>query len=168
MNIEDNEKDVSEFISVDDLTKELLTCYQMQLDDEGSCKPVFLGKYHEIPLPVSKVMEYKKYKLMFVTYILTQEEIDQKLYKIVGINIFRNGRSSSAYSLDFVYDDETKKFNLIFCEHNEGEGSFDKQNWEVIQTLDNLPEREKIMNHLAEYIFKDPVKGILLGNKRFK
>lgn len=117
-----NSDNDDEFETVDDLAnnQNLIKCYQMQIDDDNHCEPVFLGQYPDVPLPVNKIIKYKKYNLHIVTYVLTEEEIQNNIFKIVGMNVFRQGRNSSLYSLDLSLKSDKTNYQLLFSDHKKG------------------------------------------------
>ena len=108
-----NNSNNEEFETVDQLAdkQNLITCYQMQIDDNNECRPIYLGRYPDVPLPVNKIIKYKKYILHVVTYILTEQEIKDKLYKIVGVTGFRKNRKNSLFSLDLVLNEDNLDMN---------------------------------------------------------
>jgi len=145
----------SEFQTVDDLAKnqQLIDCYQIQVDDNNKCFPVHLGKYPDVPLPVNKVIQYKKYNLHVVTYVLTEEEVQNKLYKIVGVNVFRNGRKSSMCSLDLVMG-ENGKYELLYNDHKNNETK-------VVEKLEKFPGKDKVLEYIITKAFEEPLKSVL-------
>lgn len=147
----------SEFLSIDDLVKgnELVDCYQMQVNDENECKPVYLGKYPDVPLPVNKVIQYKKYDLHVVTYVLTKDEVENELYKIVGVNVFRRNRKNSKCSLDLAFNSENGGYQLIFNDHLNNTSS-------IVENIEKFPGRDKVLDFIVDKAFKDPVKAVLI------
>jgi hypothetical protein len=164
----------SEFTTVDELADKhgLINCYQIQVDDANNCKPVFLGSYPDVPLPVHKILQYKKYNLHAVTYILTEQEIRDKLFKIVGVNVFRRNRKNSVCSLDLVMVDENNfvggnigaisskvlrntKYQLIFNDHV-------KNTSIVVENLEKFPGKDQVLEYVIVRSFEDPVKAFLL------
>lgn len=153
------EKKEEEFKSVEQLTQHLYDCYQIQVDDEGNCQPVLLGRYHEIPLPINKVIKYKKYLLHVVTYILTQEEVDNKLYKIVGVNVIRQNRKNSICSLDLTFNVDQNRYELLFCDHKKDPN--DPTAVQLVEVLPKFPGKDKVMQYIINKAFDDPVKSVL-------
>jgi hypothetical protein len=152
----DNSSD-QEFDTVDKLAdnQKLIKIYQMQVDDSNQCKPVELGMYPDIPLPVNKIINYKRYDLHVVTYILTEDEIKRKLYKIVGVNVFRRGRKSSMCSLDLVMSDEVKgEYQLLFNDHKNNTTA-------IVEKLDKFPGKDKVMEYIINKSFEGPIKKII-------
>lgn len=154
--MEDSMNAHDEFGTVDDLTnKNFVDCYQMQVDEENNCTPIHLGKYPDVALPVHKIINYKKYLLHVVTYLLTQEEVDNKLYKIVGVNVFRRNRKSSICSLDLVKNGDESGYQLLFCDHR-------KNTVDVVENIEKFPGKDKVLGYVIQKAFEDPVKSILL------
>ena len=145
-----------EFDTVDKIASKqnLINCYQIQIDDNDNCIPVHLGLYPELPLPVNKIIKYNDYNLHVVTYILSDDEIKQKLFKIVGIMIFKNNNNSSICSLDLIANHE-HKYQLIFNDHN-------NNTTEIIETLDKFPNKDKVLEYIVNKSFEDPIKSIIL------
>lgn len=147
-----------EFSTVDDLAKSqnLIPCYQMQINDDNECNPVYLGKYPDVPLPVNKSIKYNNYNIHVVTYVLTEEEVKNKLYKIVGVNIFKENKRNSLYSLDLVMnEDENGQYQLLFNDHK-------KNTTSVVENLENFPDKDKILDYIIKKTFEDPLKSILI------
>ena len=132
----------------------LIDCYQIQVDTHNQIAPMFLGKYREIPLPVNKIVEFDKYKLHVVTYVMSGEEIANKIYKIVGVNVFRGGEDASICALDLVAQNDG--FELVFSNHQTGET-------EVVEKLEYFPPKHKVLEYVISRAFEEPVKSILLS-----
>jgi hypothetical protein len=162
MSGKDNKQNDSEsedtFLTVDDLTKSqnLIPCYQMQVNDNNVCSPAYLGMYPDVPLVVSKIINYNNHNLHVVTYVLTKEEIENKLYKIVGVNIFKENKRNSLYSLDLVMnEDENGQYQLLFNDHK-------KNTTTVVENLEKFPGKDKILDYIIKKTFEDPLKSILI------
>lgn len=138
--------------------QKLIKCYQIQVDDNGECKPVYLGLYPDIPLPVNKIIKRKKYDLHVVTYVLTDEEINKGLYKIVGVNVFRQGRKDSLYSLDLIFEPKLNKYQLIFNDHR-------KQTTILVENLEKFPGKDSVLEYIIVKAFEEPLKSILISHK---
>ena len=149
--------------TLDALTNELHKCYQIQVDDDGICKPVLMGKYREIPLPINKKIKYKKYILYVVTYILTQEEIDKKIYKIIGVNLIRRNRKKSICSLDLTFNVNLNRLELLFCDHKKEPN--DPEAVRTIEILTKFPKKDKVVEYIIEKAFDEPIKSILLRRR---
>lgn len=147
-----------EFQTIDKLADSsgLIDCFQIQIDESNVCKPVFLGAYPEVPLPVNKVIEYKKFVLHVVTYVLTKEEIDEGLYKIVGVNVFKKKEIESLCSLDLVMNKKTGRYQLLFNDHK-------KYTTDVVETLDKFPGVDKVLEYIIRKAFENPLKKILVN-----
>jgi len=145
-----------DFYTVDELAKKqgLINCYQMQVDDNNECFPVNLGKYPDVPLPVNHVIKYKKHMLHVVTYVLTEQEVKDKLFKIVGVNVFRNNSKNSMCSLDLVKNEEQGNYQLLFNDHK-------KNTTDVIENIEKFPGKTKVLNYVIDKVFEDPVKSII-------
>lgn len=154
--IMDNQ-DTEEFQTVDDLgnNQKLINCYQIQVDENNACKPVHLGMYPDVPLPVNRIIKYKKYDLHVVTYVLTEDEIRDKLFKIVGVNVFRRNRKSSLCSLDLVMNDEKGNYQLLFNDHKANTST-------VVENLEKFPGKDIILGYIINKAFDDPLKSILI------
>ena len=146
----------NEFISIEELAEEnnLIDCYQIQIDDGNIYSAIYLGKYPEIPLPVNKIINYGKYKLFVVTYILTKHEIDNNKLKILGVNIIKEGQNESTYSLDLIAIPENK-YQLVFSNHNDNTSI-------VVENIEIFPKKDKVLEYIIEKTFENPVKEILL------
>lgn len=158
----DTEKDMDEFETVEQLAlkQNLIDCYQMQVDKNNECHPVHLGKYPDVPLPVNHIIKYKKYILHYVTYVLTDEEIKNKLFKIIGVNVFRQNRNSSMCSLDLVKngdskDNEVGKYQLLFNDHKNNKSI-------VVENLEKFPGKDKALAYIINKTFEDPLKSVLV------
>lgn len=156
--IVNNDDDVDdEFHTVDELAnnQKLINCYQIQVDENNLCKPVHLGMYPDVPLPVNQIIKYKKHSLHLVTYVLTEEEVKDKLFKIVGVNVFRQNRKSSLCSLDLVMNEEKGNYQLLFNDHK-------KNTTKVVENLEKFPGKDKVLAYVLNKAFEDPVKAILV------
>lgn len=151
-----HDQDNNSTVTIDELAKNqnLIKCYQMQVDDDR-CFPVYLGKYPDIPMAVNKTLNYNKYDLFIVTYILTEDEIKDKLYKIVGVNVFKHNKKDSIYSLDLVKNDESNGYQLLFSDHM-------KNTSKVIENLEKFPGKDKVLEYIIEKTFEEPLKSILI------
>lgn len=153
----DDYNDLEEFETVDQLAdkQQLINCYQMQVDKDNECHPVLLGRYPDVPLPVNHVLKYKKYLLHYVTYVLTEDEVQDKLFKIIGVNVFRQNRKSSMCSLDLIKNDESGKYQLIFNDHRSNKTS-------LVENLETFPGKDKALAYVINKSFEEPLKSILL------
>jgi hypothetical protein len=148
----ENVEDIEQYVDVDKLTNLHYKCYQIQVIDDV-CVPVFIGAYENVPLPIIKVMKYKKYVLHIVVYLMTKEEVDNMLYKIVGINIARQNRANSLWSFDLIYNVGAKCFQHILCDHKNG-------TVKEIENIEKFPGRDRAVENLVMRIFEDPVNKI--------
>ena len=154
----EKQPDNNEYQTVDELAKTnaLIECYQIQVNESNVCIPVLLGEYPEVPLPVNKIIQYNnKYALHVVTYILTKEEIDNGLYKIVGVNVFKRDRNTSLCSLDLVMDRDTSTYQLLFNDH-------DNNTTKIVEKLEKFPPVDKVLEYVIHKSFEEPLKSILI------
>lgn len=149
---ENNEYDTIEQVAED---QNLIDCYQIQVDEDNNCTPVYLGKYPEIPLPVHQIFKYKKYRLHVVTYVLSDSEIGNNLFKIVGVNIFRQNRKNSLCSLDLVLNPDKNGYQLLFNDHMTNESN-------IVENLEKFPGKDNVLEYIVNKAFQDPVKSRLL------
>lgn len=149
-------EEIDEFETVDKLADQqnLIDCYQMQVDKNNECHPVHLGKYPDVPLPVNHVLKYKKYNLHYVTYVLTKDEVENKLFKIIGVNVFRQNRKASMCSLDLVKDGESGRYQLLFNDHKNNKTL-------VVENLEKFPGKDKALSYILSKSFEDPLKSVL-------
>jgi hypothetical protein len=152
-----SEQNKSEFQTVDELAnnQKLIKIYQIQVNDASEGVPVFLGMYPDVPLPINKILNYKNHNLHIVTYVMTESEIKENIYKIIGINIFEKGNKSSLCSLDLTYNPVLKQFELVFSDHV-------KKTLEVVEKLEKFPGKENVMEYILEKVFEDPIKSIIV------
>jgi hypothetical protein len=145
----------TEFDSIEKVAdkQKLINCYQMQIIDD-ICKPVNLGFYPELPLPVNKVIKYNNYVLNIVTYILSHDEVIKKLFKIIGIMVFKIDKKESICSLDLILN-EKNVFQLIFNDHGDN-------TTKIIETLDKIPKKENLLEYIIEKAFEEPIRSIIL------
>jgi len=146
-----------DFHTVDELAnnQKLINCYQIQVDENNTCNVVHLGMYPDVPLPVNKIINYKKHNLHVVTYVLTEDEVKDKLFKIVGVNVFRQNRKSSLCSLDLVMNEEKGNYQLLFNDHK-------KNITKVVENLEKFPGKDNVLEYIINKAFEDPVKQILV------
>ena len=147
----------SDFKSIDELTQEqqFIDCYQMQLDDKNICNHVYLGKYLEIPLPVHKIINFNNHKLHVVSYILSDDDIKNKIYKIVGVNVFEKDKTDSLCSIDLVKHPDNNSYQILYCDH------VNKTVHEV-ENIETFPDKDKVLEYIITKAFEEPVKSILL------
>lgn len=107
---------ISDKINIFANNNDLISCYQMQIKHD-KCVPVFIGQYKTLPVPTHKIIKHNKYYLHVITYILTDEEIKNKIYKIVGIVVFRNLNEKSFCSIDLILAPTTEEYQLIYNNH---------------------------------------------------
>jgi hypothetical protein len=149
---------MSEYITIDELAKgqNFTDCYQMQLDDEDICSPVYLGKYIDVPLPVHKTINYNNHNLHIVSYVLTDDDIKDKIYKMVGVNVFEKDKTNSLCSLDLAKHPDNNSYQLIYSNHKD-------RTVKVIKNIEKFPGREKVLEYVLEQTFEEPIKSILLS-----
>ena len=87
--------------------------------------------------------------------ILTEKEIKNKLFKILGVNVFRRNRKSSMCSLDIVKDGVTEKYQLVFSDHKNKKSI-------IVENLDKFPDKEKALAFVINKSFEEPLKSILI------
>ena len=133
--------------------QKLINCYQMQIEND-TCIPVNLGFYPELPLPINKIIKYDNYNLHIVTYILSHDEVIKKLFKIVGVMVFKSSSVKSICSLDLIINDKNE-FQLIFNDH-------DNNTTKIIETLKAVPKKEELLEYIIERAFDEPIRSILL------
>jgi hypothetical protein len=154
-NMDDNSDE--DFVTINQMAdnQKLVNCYQMQVDDNNECFPVQLGWYPDVPLPVNRIIKYKKYMLHLVTYVLTEDEIQNKLFKIVGVNVFRANRKNSLCSLDFVKNEEQSNYQLLFNDHK-------NNTTKVVENVEKFPGKDRVLEYVFNKVFETPVKSILI------
>jgi hypothetical protein len=143
------------FMTLNELAdkNKLVNCYQIQVEN-NKYKPVFLGKYPEVPLPINKVINYdNNNKLHVVTYVLTEKEVQDGLLKIVGVNLFKGNDTSSICGLDLVANNG--KYELVYSDHLNNTSN-------TIKKLNNFPQKDKVIEYVVENCFTEPFKSILL------
>lgn len=146
------------FSTVDELanSQNLIACYQMQVDNNGVCAPVYLGRYPDVPLPVNKALKFGDHQLHIVTYVLTEDEVKNKLYKIVGVNVFENNKRNSKCSLDLIMNDEKGTYQLLFNDHHNNTSH-------VVENLEKFPDKKHVLDYVITKAFsEEPLKSILL------
>lgn len=147
--------DESEFSNVNELIGGLSRCYQIQVDDKDLCSPVYLGNYADVPMPVHKIIRYKNYNLHVVTYILTEDEIKNKLFKLVGVNVFKQDKKNSLCSLDLIFDTVTETYQLIFNDHRDNITT-------LVEKLEKFPGKDNILSYVINKSFEEPLKSIII------
>ncbi len=147
----------NEFNAIDKVAENqnLIDCYQIQVDDVNNSSPVYLGKYPDVPLPVHRIFKFKKYRLHLVTYVLTNDEIENSIFKIVGVNVFRQNRKNSICSLDLVLSPDKNSYQLLFNDHVTNESN-------IVENLEKFPGKDDVLEYITKKAFDDPVKSILL------
>lgn len=147
-----------EFKTINDIAfdQKLIECYQIQIHD-NKATPILLGMYPEIPLPVNKTLKYDKYDIYVVTYILSKEEIDNKIYKIIGVHGMLNKSYDSIFSVDLISNALNEKdgeninsYQIIFNDHKNN----DTKN---IKKIEKFPDREHVIEMLITTTFEEPI-----------
>ena len=142
-----------EYVSINTKESDLIECYQIQIQNDEFV-PILMGKYSEIPVPVLKTLKYKNHKLITISYILTKDEIDKKLYKLIGILITNNNDNESSYSIDLIYNHEKEKLEIILVNHKTTE-------IKSIKLLDKVPKKEDMLDVLFQSLLDENVSKIL-------
>lgn len=156
-NVDVNDQDLNEYDAVEKVAdnQNLIDCYQIQVDNDNNCSPVYLGKYPEVPLPVHQIFKFKKYRLHVVTYVLTDDEIENNIFKIVGVNVFRQNRKNSLCSLDLALNPDKNGYQLLFNDHATNESN-------IVEKIEKFPGKDLILEYIINKAFEDPVKSRLL------
>jgi hypothetical protein len=147
-----------EFKTINSLISNHQECYQIQIID-NQCKPILLGMYESVPLPIIKVIKYKKYVCYIISYILTKEELDDNLHKVVGINIVRQNRKNIMYSLDFIYNTTDKIFELSLHNHT-------KNTIEIIEKISEFMGNDKILEYIVSKLFTDLAHKVFFNEQK--
>lgn len=141
----------NEFKTIDELVNnKLVKCYQMQINDNKECLPVFLGEYPDVPLPINKSIKLNNHIAYIVSYILTEEEVLNKIYKLVGVTIFTEDTKNSLCSVDLIYNSNEQKYQTIYNDHL-------LNSTIVLETLNNHFDREQILDIIIQKTFNYPV-----------
>jgi hypothetical protein len=138
-----------EYVSIDLKTENLIKCYQIQLHNNIPT-PILLGKYHELPLPINLNMKYKNHKLFVVTYILTEDEITNKLYKFIGIQFIPDDKDKPSYILDMIYDVEKKVYQYILI-------NVDTEKELIIKEFTEPPKKDLFIEELMKLLDNEEV-----------
>lgn len=178
-----NTKD--EFVNIDDVSGELVKCYQIQVNEEGKATPIYIGSFKDIPLVTHTTILYDQnkdmlnmnnkkivndsrknngkknnnkniYRIHVSTYIMPEDAIENKIYKLVGLIVQKNKNPESIASLDLRFNTQNNKYEYIYCDHV-------KDTVIVAKTLEKFPGIDNILNHLMEQMFEDPLKKLILS-----
>lgn len=146
------------FLTVEELSKKnsLNPCYQMQLSSDNTCIPIHIGYYDKVPMFVHETINRDDYNINLVTYILTEEEIKNKQFKIIGAVIFHNDDDESQASFDLVATLDNKHYQFVFEDHV-------NKNKMVIEEIDTFPGNENIFDLLLEKMLSTPIKDLFDG-----
>lgn len=142
-----------EYISIDTKKENLIECYQIQIQNNEFI-PVLMGKYSEIPVPVLKTLKYNNNRLITISYILTKDEIDKKLYKLIGILITKDNDNETSYSIDLIYNHEKEKLEIILVNHK-------TTDIKSIKLLDKVPKKEDMLDVLFQSLLDENISKIL-------
>ena len=163
---------VDDLVNIDDISGDLTKCYQIQVDKDGIPKPVYIGSYKDIPLVTHTTVLYdqskeamknkpnnekpgkNKYRIHVVTYVLPEDAIQNKIYKIVGLIVQKNEDTESLVSLDMRYNTSNKKYEFIFCDHKTDEVT-------VVKSI-KFPGADNVLKSIMDQIFEEPLKSVLL------
>jgi len=158
-----------DLVNIDDVSGDLTKCYQIQVDKDGVANPVYIGSYKDIPLVTHTTILYdqskeamknkskpnkNKYRIHVVTYVLPEDAIQNKIYKIVGLIVQKNEDTESLASLDMRYNTLNKKYEYIFCDHKTDEVT-------VVKSL-KFPGADNVLKSIMNQIFEEPLKSVLL------
>lgn len=146
-----------DYQTIDELTNnKLVKCYQMQINENLECMPVYLGEYPDVPLPVNKSIKINNHVAYIVTYVLTEQEILDKLYKLVGVNIFTEDNKNSLCSVDLIYNFDIQKYQTIFNDHKLNTTT-------VIDTLSERLNKSQVLELVIKKTFESSlVENVLL------
>lgn len=174
-------KKTDDFVNIDDVSGDLIKCYQIQVNELDECKPVYIGSFKDIPLVTHTTILYDQnkdmlnldkkkiegnnrkknnknniYRIHIATYIMPEDAINNDIYKIVGMIIQKNKKPESVASLDLRFNIQNKKYEYIYCDH-------EKDTVKLVKTLDKFPGSDNILTHLMEQMFEDPIKKLILS-----
>lgn len=173
----------TEFGNIDDVSGDLTKCFQIQVNESGEAKPVYIGSYKDIPLVTHTTILYDQnkdtlnvrdkkieggtrsnkkkkkknvYRVHAVTYIMPEDSIENEIYKIVGLVVQKNKNPESIASLDLRFNTENNKYEYIYSDHR-------TEKVDVVKTLNGFPGSDKVLTHLMEQMFEDPLKKLILS-----
>ena len=140
-----------EYQSIECLAKSqnLINCYQIQVTD-GKGVPVFIGSYakDDIPVPINQRIKFNDHILHVITHVLTQEEFDARIFKIIGI-ISIDSTNKHQHSLDLIIGSDNKYYLTIDdC---------------MVENVELCPSKEEIIEYMITKSFADPYKKILFN-----
>lgn len=152
-----NNIDKDEYVNFDDLTQELIQCYQVQVDDNGKVQVMIIGIYPKIPTHVydtftyaNGVLKSKTGDVISQTPVETSEDIDniieddkehKYIIHIVGYII----------SQEMVDNRVLPMIGLIVC-NNDNNTSSDDDTMEPLCALDLMYDDE---TDKFQYVFSD-------------
>jgi hypothetical protein len=171
-----------DFVNIDDVSGDLVKCYQIQVDESGKAEPVYIGSFKDIPLVTHTTVLYDQnkdmlnienkkieggasstneakrnvYRIHVVTYIMPEDAIDNKIYKIVGMVVQKNKKPESIASLDLRFNTQNGKYEYIYSDHH-------VESVKVVKTLDKFPGSDKILTNLMEQMFEYPMRNLILS-----
>lgn len=96
------------------------------------------------------------YRIHVVTYMLPEEAIRNKIYKIVGLVVQKNQDSESLCSLDLRFNTDSGKYEYIFVDHL-------TEKVTLVETLDAFPGSENVLADLASRMFDEPIKSVIIS-----
>ena len=140
----ENKSTLDHMISLDRSLADCIACYQMQYNENDlKHNHIFIGRYKEVPLHIIKIFKYQDYICNIVSYILTADEIDAKIFKIIGLMLTLPDRNDVIYCYDFVYNQLENCYKLIWydCEKN---------NHSIIERIDRFPGNHMMIEVMIE------------------
>lgn len=103
----------------------------------------FIGKYKEIPVHIIDRFDHNEYKCQIVSYLLTKEEIDEKIYRIVGILVEKDNNIISSYDMIYCKDDSIYQYIV----YDILDGSMRES---VKESFENYPSNDLLIERLLE------------------
>lgn len=138
-----------QMISLDGALADHIACYQMQYNENDmKHNHIFIGRYKEVPLHIIKIFKYHDYICNIISYILTSEEIEAKIFKIIGLMITRPEMDEVMYCYDFVYNQQEHGYQLIWCDCAEN-------NHRIIERMDRFPGNQLMIDVMMESFIKN-------------
>lgn len=187
-NTENSKND--KFVNIDDVSNDLIRCYQIQCKDDKRASPVYIGSYKEIPLTIHTSIVYDQTKDMLNFDDKTIDSDNRKSKstsksskKHKKMNIYKIHLTTYIMPEESIQNNIYKMVGLIIqknkdqnslasldLRYNISNEKFEyiycdhtKDTVEVVETLEKFPGTDNVLPELMERIFEDPIKSIILS-----
>jgi hypothetical protein len=190
--IKNDIKNDNDFVNLDDISKDLIRCYQIQCTDNKIATPIYIGSYKDIPLTIHTSIVYDQNKDMLnfnkkkiepdsnpnsrnTNSINSKKAKKKNIYKIHIVTYIMPEESiqNDIYKMVGLIIQKNKdqtSLASLDLRYNTLNNKFEyiycdhsKDTVELVEILSEFPGQDNVLPHLMDKIFEDPIKSIILS-----